>query len=325
MRFWISFFLSAFLLNAQAQTMTVKGRFLYTAAGEKVILRGINEMFIWSKDRTGTTILPEIAKTGANACRLAWTTAGQPKQLDELIGNCIRHKMIPIIELHDATGNWSKLQRCLDYWKQDDVKAVITKHNKWVLLNIANEVGNITRPDTFQLAYTNAVNQLRTAGYTVPLLIDASTWGQDETSILNTWSVIQNADPKKNCLFSVHTYWTKDAQTRLDALVKRVVADEIPLLFGEAPQPKVGQTCSTDFPYVSLMKQCQTNEIGWLVWSWGAVNNGDCGRPNSAFDITTDGQYGHWEHPWNRGVVVDNENSIQKTSIRPASLMRQND
>lgn len=300
--------------------MTVKGRFLYTAAGEKVVLRGINEMFIWSNDRTGAAILPEIAKTGANACRLAWTTAGEPRQLDQLIGNCIRNRMIPIVELHDATGNWSKLQRCLDYWKQADVKAVMDRHKKWVVLNIANEVGNVTRPDTFQLAYTTAIGQLRAAGYEVPLLIDASTWGQDETTIVKTWSALRAADPKHNCLFSVHTYWTKNAQARLDALVKQVVADGIPLLFGEAPQPKVGQTCSTDFPYVSLMQQCQANGIGWLVWSWGAVNNGDCGRPDSAFDITTDGRYGNWQHAWNRDVVVDNEYSIQKTSVRPASL-----
>jgi mannan endo-1,4-beta-mannosidase len=325
MRFWLSFLLFVGVLPVHAQTMTVRGRFLYTAAGEKVVLRGINEMFIWSRDRTGATILPEIAKTGANACRLAWTTSGQPEQLDQLIGHCIRNQMIPIVELHDATGNWGKLQSCLDYWKKDDVKAVMDKHKKWVVLNIANEVGNVTRPDTFQLAYTDAVGQLRTAGYEVPFMIDASTWGQDETNIVKTWAAIRDADPRKNCLFSVHTYWTKDAQVRLDALVKRVVADEIPLLFGEAPQPKVGQTCSTDFPYVSLMQQCQTNGIGWLVWSWGAVNNGDCGRPDSAFDITTDGQYGHWQHSWNRDVVVDNAYSIQKTSVRPPSLAPKTD
>ncbi|QJW89446.1 cellulase family glycosylhydrolase [Spirosoma taeanense] len=325
MRFWITLVLVAFFLNTHAQTMTVKGRFLYTAADEKVVLRGINEMFIWSKDHTGASILPEIAKTGANACRLVWTTQGEPRQLDRLIGNCIRHKMIPIVELHDATGDWSKLQRCLDYWQRDDVKAVMARHKKWVLLNIANEVGHVTRPDTFRLAYTNAVSQLRQAGYEVPLLIDASTWGQDETSILQTWSAIRNADSLKNCMFSVHTYWRQNAQTRLDNLIRRVIADEIPLLFGEAPQPKVGQTCSTDFPYVSLMQQSQQNGIGWLVWSWGAVNNGDCGRPNSAFDITTDGRYGNWEHPWNRDVVIDNPYSIQKTAVRPASILKQSD
>jgi len=308
---------------ATAQTMIVKGRHLYTASGEKVVLRGVNEMFIWSADKTGETILPEIAKTGANSCRLAWTTAGALTEMDQLISNCIKNKMIPIIEMHDATGNWTKLQLCLDYWKRDDVKAIINKHKKWVLLNIANEVGGKTPADTFRLKYIDAVQQLRKAGYDVPLLIDAANWGQDETNILAAWQDIMKADPKKRCMFSVHTYWDQDAPARLDNLINRVVTDEIPLLFGEAPQPKVGPNCAVDFPYTSFMSQCQAKEIGWLVWSWGAVNNGDCGRPNSPFDITTDGKYGHWEHPWNREVVIDHAGSIQKTSVRPASLLRE--
>jgi len=320
-RWPLALLLVLLLGSVQAQTMRVKGRYLYSAAGEKVVLRGINEMFIWSKDKTGKTILPEIAKTGANACRLAWTTVGKPEELDQLITNCLKNKMIPIVELHDATGNWTKLQRCLDYWKQPDVKAVMDRHKQWVLLNIANEVGGKTPADTFRLAYTDAVKQLRQVGYDVPLLIDATNWGQDEISILKTWRDILVADPKTNCLFSVHTYWSQNAQARLDTLIQRAVADGIPLLFGEAPQPKVGPSCSTDFPYASLLSQCQTHEIGWLVWSWGAVDNGDCGKPDSAFDITTDGQYGHWQHPWNKDVVIDHPQSLQKTSVRPPSLI----
>jgi mannan endo-1,4-beta-mannosidase len=50
--------------------MTVQGRFLYTAAGERVVLRGVNEMFSSSLDPTGERTLPEIAKTGANAVRI---------------------------------------------------------------------------------------------------------------------------------------------------------------------------------------------------------------------------------------------------------------
>ena len=301
--------------------MKVKGRYLYTAANEKVVLRGINEMFIWSNNKSGSTILPQIAKTGANSVRLVWTSLGAPETLDSLIGNCIQNKMIPIVELHDATGDWSKLQICLDYWKRADVKKIMDKHQKWALLNIANEVGKTTPNDSFQIRYTDAVSQLRAAGYTLPLIIDAANWGQDENNITATWKNIVASDPLKNILFSVHTYWSKNAQERLDALVKKVVEENIPLIFAEAPQPKVGQNCSSDFPYKSLMSQSQTHQIGWLIWSWGAMNNGDCGAPNSPFDITTDGQYGHWEHPWNKEVVIDNENSIQKTSVRPKSIL----
>ena len=64
-----------------------------------------------------------------------------------------------------------------------------------MLLNIANEVGGKTPADTFKLKYIDAVKQIRTAGYDVPLLIDAANWGQDETNILATWRDIVKADP----------------------------------------------------------------------------------------------------------------------------------
>jgi hypothetical protein len=63
--------LSVSLALAQAgTTMYVSGRHLYSAVGEKVMFRGVNEMFIWSGDKQGKTILPEIEKSGANVVRL---------------------------------------------------------------------------------------------------------------------------------------------------------------------------------------------------------------------------------------------------------------
>ena len=62
--------LCAKLSFSQGDTMYVNGRYLYSAAGEKVILRGMNEMYVWSSDQTGAWSLGEIAKTGANSVRL---------------------------------------------------------------------------------------------------------------------------------------------------------------------------------------------------------------------------------------------------------------
>lgn len=319
---YIIFLLMILATNLHAQTMNIIGRHLYTSDGEVVVLRGINEMFIWSKDKVGAEILPEIEKTGANSVRLVWTTTGDPNELEQLISNTIANKMIPMVELHDATGNWEKLQICLDYWKRDDVKAVMDKHKKWVLLNIANEAGGKTPADTFKAKYIDAVGQLRKAGYEVPLIIDAANWGQDEENITETWRDILASDPKQRIMFSVHTYWSENAQQRLDKFIDRIVTDGIPLVFGEAPQPKVGKNCSYDFPYQYFMMLCQKHEIGWLVWSWGAMNNGDCGSPNSPFDITSDGKFGNWEHPWNEDVVVGNKFSIRNTAVRPESIIR---
>jgi mannan endo-1,4-beta-mannosidase len=59
--------------------------------------------------------------------------------------------MIPMIELHDATGEWDKLQDCADYWIRPEVVTVNVKHQEYLLVNIANEVGdyNVTK-NTFR-------------------------------------------------------------------------------------------------------------------------------------------------------------------------------
>jgi mannan endo-1,4-beta-mannosidase len=304
-------------------TMRVKGRFLYTAAGEKIILRGINEMMIWSKNPTGEEILPEISKTGANSVRLVWTTQGDPANLEILIRNCLQNQMIPIIELHDATGDWSKLPMVIDYWLREDVRMIIKKYEKWALVNIANEVGPKDTPDSlFVNNYKNAITKLRSSGYLTPLIIDASGWGQDEKIISRNWRELLKHDPLNNIMFSVHTYWVDpESEQRLNNFLSEVVRDSIPFLFGEGPE-QYGWDCTTPFPYLHCIKKCKELEIGWLCWSWGTVRNGDCAAKN-AFDMTKDGKFGNWDNDWARLITVDDPASIKNTSVKPKSLINQ--
>ncbi|MFW5775407.1 MAG: coagulation factor 5/8 type domain protein, partial [Chitinivibrionales bacterium] len=78
----------------------VAGRYLYDRCGEKVILRGVNKMTVWT-DINGESF-PEIAKTGANCVRIVWTTDGAVDKFDDAITTCRENNMIPMVELHDA-------------------------------------------------------------------------------------------------------------------------------------------------------------------------------------------------------------------------------
>lgn len=317
---------ASLLLFAQEKTtMYVKGRDLYSACGEKVVIRGLNEMFIWSGNRNGSVILPEIAKTGANGVRLVWTTQGSVDELDALIGNCLAQHMIPIPELHDATGDFSKLPACLAYWTKPEVLKIIQKYKKWIIVNIANEVGRGFESDQkYQEYYQDAITQLRTAGIDVPLMIDAGSWGNNERYVVNTSESLMAHDPLHNLIFSVHTYWGGTNQNaRLDTLINTMKRKDMPLIFAEGPQKaKTPQDCTSEFPYLYMIDRCQEENIGWMSWSWGAANNGDCGSPNSVFDITTDGIYGHWAHAFGEDICVRANRSIQKTSVRPTSMIQ---
>jgi mannan endo-1,4-beta-mannosidase len=327
MRIHLFFLLFFMTINAPlfSQTMFVEGRYLYSAAREKVVLRGINEMAIWDKtDQTLKETLPEMAKTGSNSARLCWLTTGSPQNLDLLLTNCISNKMIPIIELHDATGDWSKFQLLLDYWKNPEVIKVMQKHKKWVLLNIGNEVGTETTNADFFARYKDAVLRLRKVGYEMPIIIDAANWGRDEQNLTENFHELINIDPKKNLIFSVHLYWKentmKELTDRFDRLTEKVISGNIPLIIGEGPQLKGG--CDLiDWPWEYTIAKCQQHEIGWLTWSWGKVVNGDC-TATGVYDLTTDGKFGNWKTPFAKSIVLTDPNSIKNTSVKPKSLTK---
>ncbi|MCU0449568.1 MAG: cellulase family glycosylhydrolase [Bernardetiaceae bacterium] len=304
--------------------MYLSGRHLYSQNGEKVILRGVNEMFVWSNDKSGWSTFPQIEQTGANSVRIFWNTSGSAQDLKNCLYNCVtRGRAIAIVTLSDATGDINKLQTCLDYWKRSDVKQAIQDFRKWTLLNIANEAGDGNVSDqTFKDKYKNAISQLRGAGYTVPLVVDATGYGQNFEQIKRTWSEIFNSDPQRKTLFSVHTYWTTGGNTLINNLANDVKNLNIPFFIGEGPQ-KVGWDCNTPIDYNYAMQRFQENEIGWLAWSWGLVQNGNC-NTNRSYDMTYNGVYGNWVSQWARDVAYANQFSLKNTSRRPNSIYNSN-
>ncbi|WP_109831598.1 cellulase family glycosylhydrolase [Reichenbachiella versicolor] len=306
-----------------------KGQIL-SSCDEPIVMRGYNEMFIWSSDRTGIVTLPEIAKTGSNAVRLVWTTTGDENELDQLITNSISHHMIPVAELHDATGDFSKLQMLLDYWKRPAVLDIVQKHKKWLIVNIGNEVG--AGSETVRQwvdYYKDAITQLRNAGIDTPLMIDCGGYGSFEHYFIEGGQELLDHDPLKNIIFSVHTYWfggsDQDKIQRLRSMINNAKSKGLTYIIGEGPQAVASPSfCNEPFPYAEMIEILHTEQIGWLSWSWGKVNNNDCGAPNSVFDITTDGNFGSWANSFAEEISVSSPYSIQNTSVIPTSMISNN-
>jgi hypothetical protein len=310
------------------ETFFTDGRNLFDQTGKKVVLRGVNKMSVWDEsDPNGDTYFAEIRKTQANTVRIVWAirkdlkpTGPQtdPDTLDALITNARKYQLIPMIELHDATGQWGRLQELVDYWVQPGVVELIQKHQDYLLVNIGNEVGDDkVKQDQFSSGYKNAVKRMRRAGIHTPLVIDAPDWGKNLDVLNATADKLIQADTDKNLIFSVHLYWSisggADAgfiQSKLNA----AVAHGYPLIVGEfskyggfagndengAPRSICGEFGEID--YQTILKVCDEEEIGWYAWEWGPGN--DVEDPLcSAMDMTPDGRFDHIKTGWATDVA----------------------
>jgi mannan endo-1,4-beta-mannosidase len=302
--------------DSQYPGFRVEGRFLYDNQGEKVILYGINKMIVWT-DKDGIPSYSEIAKTGANSVRIVWSLEGTAEELDIAIRNCRAENMIPIVELHDATGDWSKLSALVDYWTRPDIVAVIQKHQEYLLVNIGNEVGQQVSEADFKAGYKTAVNRMRTAGIHVPLVIDASSYGQDINMLQSCGPYLLTEDPDHNLMFSVHMWWPKawgyTDQRVIDEL-EESVALNLPLIVGEFGHIW-DETETGKIPYQTIIEYCYKYQIGYLPWEFGPGNN-----PQTFLDMSTDGTYDTL-HGWGLEVAVTSPYSIQNIAERPVSML----
>lgn len=312
--------------HAHAPRFQVHGRFLTSPDGSRVILRGVNEMFVWG-DKSGNA-LEQIRRTGANCVRLVWTLAdGTAPELDALIERCLDLGMLPIAEFHDATGKWEELETVVSGWLRPDYLEVVRKHQDRLVVNVGNEVGQDVTDSDFTVAYSDAVRRLRQAGIRCPLMIDAAKWGQDYELLSRTGPALVQADPLGNVLLSVHMWWpAKNSGGSPQSAARRVVealddaqAKALPLVVGEfgAAFSEAGEVQEPDcIAWRTILEECHVREIGWLAWSWGGVPN----QPQKDLDMTRDG---HFEtlHGWGREVALEHPLSIARTS-RPIEWLR---
>lgn len=310
-------------VNAQKPGLYTEGRYLYTPAGEKLILKGFNAMIVYW-DIHGEINFPEIEKTGANCVRIFWKLSDprpEPADLDRVLENCIRQRMIPVICLWDATGDWSKLQECVDYWCSPEIVPILKKYEKNLIVNIANEAGNKAMGDeVFYTAYSKAVQQMRDAGILTPLMIDADRWGRNANSVLNTGNRLLEADPEHNLIFSWHLWDSarngSGTTVEIDRIIETAVEKNFCFIVGEfGPCEQCNRCSETKINWEHLIEKAYQNEVGYLPWIWRWTDCHSCVK-------NMPGEYGDWANePWGEGISVGNRYSIKNTAIRPKGMI----
>ena len=275
------------------KNFNVQGKALKDSSGNTFIMRGNNFPVFWFP----TSYKPSLgvaSSLGCNTARLVWQLDVQAwtpglAVLDEALAECVAKKLVPIVELHDFTGGTSasNIADAASWFVKADVKAVLDKYAHVLIINIANEWGSgSVNGQAWKNAYLPAIITIRSAGYKVPILIDAPGYGQDETAIVQFGQDLLNSDPLKNILFAAHAYSNWNNASTYTSRINSMLSKNLCIIFGEfgwdvpdAQQP-ADFVCKVNAAL--LMQLCQQYSVGYLGWSWMGNN-----AANACFDMST--------------------------------------
>ncbi|MCU4177248.1 cellulase family glycosylhydrolase [Carboxylicivirga sp. N1Y90] len=249
---------------------------LLDANGNPFIMRGINVPNAWHPKQSYQA-LETIADQKVNCVRLVWESHLSADGLDSVLQKCIDLEMIPMVELHDATGDSTaaKLYQMAAYFTSDEMKSIIHKYEKYLIINIANEWGsNGLSAEYWRDAYKKCLVKLRQSGYRNTIVIDGPGWGQNIQPILLYGNDLIEFDPLHNLLFSVHMYgsWNDEEKIKNDLMEAR--NKSIPLIVGEFGYNynKGDNNLNCSVNHKQILKTCADLNMGYLVWSWTGNN-----------------------------------------------------
>ncbi len=280
-----------------AGTIHTLGNQILSACEEVFIPRGMNYSLAddWEfpaningdPTHVNDELSAEIIKAKPNIVRIEWyanRAAGWKPytvaDLEVVVSRFRNAGIVSVIDLHDLTCSNDYTQfnnTVLPWWKQQSVLNLLNKHKGYVIVNIANEFGNVLWASNQTTAYTtwlnnykNAITELRAVGIQVPLMIDAPDCGQSLDIAIQAGAALRTQDPLHNIIMSAHAYWYLDNAAAMENRVQQIANAAFPIVLGEIAniQDATGP-CSNTIPYYSnLLQSCQNHNVGWLAWTW---------------------------------------------------------
>ncbi|WP_081671042.1 cellulase family glycosylhydrolase [Sporocytophaga myxococcoides] len=271
-------------------TNNVNGN-LIDACGNNFVMKGMNVPLAWYVNDVNGSITALKNNTKSNCLRIVVQTNTSDNAWQTTVVNCIKNKIIPMVELHDVTGSTDAgaLKTMGDFWASKASFFNNTNFNgvnikKHILINLANEWGTwqtaSNKNTMWRDAVINAIKPMRDAGISTTIVIDAVGYGQDIDDAYNLRTYgkdIQRADnvylggpsnstQKANLLFSIHMYceWKKGGDNI--GIVNTIKSSGVPVIVGEFGYQHASDG-SCDIDEQTILNTCQAGGVGWLAWS----------------------------------------------------------
>lgn len=267
-------------------TFSIQDGKLMDPAGKPFVIRGINMPFAYYFDQSFTAM--DLVKTsGFNAARVVWCAPNyedpdrrcQQKDfrsaadLDRVLTRISDLQLVTVFNLQNATGQNAvePLNAMADYLMKPEIMAVLNKHKKNVIINIANEwLGVWDKNRNWVDGYKGVIQKLRAAGLQHVLVVDARGYGQDFSSIAEDSRELMDLD--KNLLFSSHMYAVYKTDQDVQNVLTVIKSRKIPFMIGEFgcshfdDKTKVNNAVACD----AIMKETANSSypIGTMAWSF---------------------------------------------------------
>jgi len=253
-----------------------KGIHLLDCKGNDFIIRGVNVHHAWDSMKS-LAALTDIAALKVNCIRIVWESKLSVESLERAVERCVELEMIPMVELHDATGDstHTKLIDMAIYFSTDEMKRLMKKYEPYLLINIANEWGNHhTTGEYWRDGYFKCIDVLRSSGYKSTIVVDAPGWGQNINPILDYGNDIIERDELHNILFSIHMYGSWNDENKISTELLKVQEKGIPIIVGEFGYNynNGDNNLKCQVNQKQILKTCNDLGIGYVAWSWTGNN-----------------------------------------------------
>jgi mannan endo-1,4-beta-mannosidase len=185
-----------------------------------------------------------------------------------------RLELVAVLNLQNATGSNEPddLAKLIDWYTRPDVVELLNSYQDMLLINLANEwYGSWEDPqDLYTQSYLREITRIRGAGLSHTLIVDARGWGQQFSSILDTYEAFQMHD--SNLLFSSHMYDIFNSDEVVESAFRSARDKKIPLIIGEfgcSHYPGQEVACS------AIMKNAEQSDhkYGYIAWSFSGNSN----------------------------------------------------
>ncbi|MGI5239852.1 cellulase family glycosylhydrolase [Dactylosporangium sp. CA-139066] len=249
----------------------VRGGRLVEANGSDLVLRGVNHDVMWYPDKHDA--FAAIKAAGANAVRVPLGFGHQfreatPDEVADVVAVCRQNRLICILDAQDTAGfgeekKAATIDQAVQFWL--GMRRVLEGHEDHIIINIAAEpFGNgTTWPWVEQTS--NAIRELRAAGFRHALMVDAPGWGQDESFIMrDNAEKVAAADPAGDTVFDIHMYGRFGTAAKVGSYLGSFVARRLPIVIGEfALEHEFGDPDAD-----AIMADAQRYDLGYFGWSW---------------------------------------------------------